>query len=135
MQMKNKQLYSYIVWGILSAILNVGLAELFVLVGIDYRISNAITLVIVKLFSYFTNKIFVFKTPFESVHKFIVEMIRFIFARWVTFLVDYFGVIILVEILKQSFFLSKCLMSAIVVVLNYILSKKIVFRGKNNIEE
>ena len=131
--MKKKELYSYIFWGVLSTILNIGLAQLVVWSGIDYKISNAITLVVVKIFCYFTNKIFVFKTPFGSFSKFITVIARFIFARWLTFLVDYFGVILLVEVLKQSFFLSKCLLSAVVIVLNFILSKKMVFhkRGEN----
>ena len=62
-QVKKKELYSYVFWGVLSTILNIGLAQLVVWSGIDYKISNAITLVIVKVFCYFTNKIFVFKTP------------------------------------------------------------------------
>jgi len=123
---KKKELYSYIFWGVLSTILNIGLAQLAVWSGIDYKISNAITLVLVKVFCYFTNKIFVFRTPFGSFHKFITEIVRFVFARWITFLVDYFGVILLVEVMKQSFF-SKCVLSVIVIVLNYILSKKMVF--------
>lgn len=125
--MKKKELYSYIFWGALSTILNIGLAQFGVWGGINYRISNAITLVVVKVFCYFTNKIFVFKTPFESTHKFAKEIVRFIFARWITFLIDYFGVILLVEGMKQSFFLSKCVLSVIVIVINYILSKKMVF--------
>ena len=86
--MKKKELYSYIFWGVLSVVLNIGLSQLVVWCGIDYKISNAITLIIVKIFCYFTNKIFVFKTPFESLKKFIIEFVRFIFARWITFLVD-----------------------------------------------
>ena len=116
--MNKKELYSYIFWGVLSTILNIGLAQFAVWSGIDYKISNAITLVVVKVFCYFTNKIFVFKTPFGSFHKFITEIVR---------LVDYFGVILLVEVMKQSFFFSKCALSVIVIVLNYILSKKMVF--------
>ena len=42
-------------------------------------------------------------------------------------MVDYVGVILLVEGMKQSFFISKCLMSLIVIILNYILSKQMVF--------
>lgn len=132
--MKKKELYSYIFWGVLSTVLNIGLSQLVVWCGIDYKISNAITLIIVKIFCYFTNKIFVFKTPFESLRKFVIEFVRFIFARWITFLVDYFGVIILVEGMKQSFFVSKCFLSVVVIVLNYILSKKIVFCRKKAIE-
>lgn len=125
--MRRKELCGYIFWGVLSAILNVGLAQLLVWGGIDYKISNAVTLIIVKLFCYFTNKVFVFKTPFESFGKFIREAVRFVLARGISFVVDYVGVILLVEGMKQSFFISKCLMSLIVIILNYILSKQMVF--------
>ena len=125
--MRRKELCGYIFWGVLSAILNVGLAQLLVWGGIDYKISNAVTLIIVKLFCYFTNKVFVFKTPFESFGKFIRDAVRFIFARGITFVVDYVGVILLVEGMKQSFFISKCLLSVITIILNYILSKKLMF--------
>ena len=50
-QVKKKELYSYVFWGVLSTILNIGLAQLVVWSGIDYKISNAITLVIVKVFA------------------------------------------------------------------------------------
>lgn len=125
--MRRKELCGYIFWGVLSAILNVGLAQLLVWGGMDYKISNAVTLIIVKVFCYFTNKVFVFKTPFESFGKFIREAVRFIFARGISFFIDYIGVIMLVEAMKQSFFISKCLMSMITIMLNYILSKKLVF--------
>lgn len=125
--MRRKELCGYIFWGVLSAILNVGLAQLLVWGGIDYKISNAVTLIIVKVFCYFTNKVFVFKTPFESFGKFIREAVRFVLARGISFAVDYVGVILLVEGMKQSFFISKCLMSLIVIILNYILSKQMVF--------
>lgn len=126
--MEKRQLYSYIFFGGVSTVLNIVLAQLIVCSGVDYKIANIITLVVVKIFCYFTNKFFVFKTPFESFSKFTIESIRFIFARLLTFLVDYFGVIVLVEIVQISFFFSKSIMSAIVIVLNYILSKKLVFR-------
>lgn len=101
--MRRKELCGYIFWGVLSAILNVGLAQLLVWGGIDYKISNAVTLIIVKVFCYFTNKVFVFKTPFESFGKFIREAVRFVLARGISFVVDYVGVILLVEGMKQSF--------------------------------
>ena len=135
--MGKKQLYSYIFWGVLSTVLNIALAQFTVWCGVDYKIANIITLVVVKIFCYFTNKFFVFKTPFESFSKFTIESIRFIFARLLTFLGEYFGVIGLVEIVQISFFFSKSIMSAIVIVLNYILSKKLVFRKQktsNNME-
>lgn len=108
--------------------LNLGLSQLLVLIGLDYKISNAITLVTVKTFCYFTNKIFVFKTPFGSLKQVVAEAIRFVFARWLTFLVDYFGAILMVEVCNISFFYSKCFLSVLVVLLNYVFSKKLVFK-------
>ena len=59
--MGKKQLYSYIFWGVLSTVLNIALAQFTVWCGVDYKIANIITLVVVKIFCYFTNKFFVFK--------------------------------------------------------------------------
>lgn len=125
---KKDEIINYILWGVISTLLNIGLSQLLVIIGIDYKISNAITLVIVKIFSYVTNKLFVFKTPFENVVKFIKEFGSFIFARWITFLVDYFGVVLLVDGMKQNFLISKCVLSIVVIILNYCLSRWIIFR-------
>lgn len=125
---KKRELISYVFWGVASTLLNIGLAQGLVKAGIDYKISNAVTLVIVKVFCYFTNKIFVFRTPFGNIGTFLKEAVSFVFARWITFLVDYFGVILLVDGLKQQFFFSKCVLSVIVIILNYVLSKRMVFR-------
>lgn len=133
---KNGELCNYIFWGAVSTVLNVGMSWFLVFVGLNYKISNVITLITVKAFCYVTNKLFVFKTPFGSIGIFIKELCSFILARWVTFLVDYFGVVFLVDVLGWTFFLSKCLLSAVVIVLNYVLSKWMVFRtDKENFEK
>lgn len=65
--LKQKQeIIRYIFWGILSTVLNTGLFQVLVLLDVDYRISNIITLIIVKIFCYVTNKLFVFKTPYTD---------------------------------------------------------------------
>ena len=56
---KKQELISYIFWGVLSSALNVGLFQGLVMAGVDYRISNMVTLVVVKIFCYVTNKWFV----------------------------------------------------------------------------
>ena len=43
---ENKEIRSYIVWGVASSILNIGLFHLLTEVGLDYRISNIIALLI-----------------------------------------------------------------------------------------
>ena len=129
--LKQKQeIIRYIFWGILSAVLNTGLFQVLVILDIDYRISNIITLIIVKIFCYITNKLFVFKTPYTDLRSLLKELGSFIFARGFTFLVDFIGVIFWVERIGADAFVAKCIMAVIVIIINYILSKGFVFRVK-----
>ncbi len=68
----------------------------------------------------------------------IKEFISFVAARAVTGVIEIFGVPLLVKIgLNQRIFgvdgaLSKVIVSVVVVVLNYVFSKLIVFKNKKN---
>lgn len=123
-----KEMMRYFFWGVASSVLNVGLFQGLVVLGIDYRISNVVTLIVVKVFCYITNKWFVFKTPYEGLVPFLKEMVSFAVARGLTFLLDFVGVMFLVELVGAGKFISKCIMAVIVIIVNYILSKKYVFR-------
>ena len=123
-----KEMMRYFFWGVASSVLNVGLFQGLVVLGIDYRISNVVTLIVVKVFCYITNKWFVFKTPYEGLVPFLKEMVSFAVARGLTFLLDFAGVMFLVELVGAGKFISKCIMAVIVIIVNYILSKKYVFR-------
>ena len=59
---------------------------------------------------------------------FLKEMVSFAVARGLTFLLDFAGVMFLVELVGAGKFISKCIMAVIVIIVNYILSKKYVFR-------
>lgn len=122
-----KEMMRYFFWGVVSSVLNVGLFQGLVMLGIDYRISNIVTLIVVKVFCYITNKWFVFKTPYEGLMPFLKEMASFLVARGVTFILDFAGVMFLVELIGADKFISKCIMAAIVIIVNYVLSKKFVF--------
>ena len=125
----------YIIWGVLSAILNVGLFQILILGSVDYRIANLITIIVVKIFCYVTNKIFVFRTPYEGLKVLLKEMLAFIFARGVTSVLDYVGVLVLVELVNCQEMLSKCIMAVVVVVVNYLFSKFFVFKKKGHNKE
>lgn len=125
---RKREMMQYILWGGLSAVLNVVLFQILLWCDIDYKIANIITLVVVKIFSYITNKLFVFRTTYNGIKQLLIEMITFIGARGFTFLVDFAGLIFLVEILSLDTFIGKCIMAVVVVIANYIISKKWVFR-------
>ena len=132
---KKREMIQYIIWGVLSAILNVGLFQILILGSVDYRIANLITIIVVKIFCYVTNKFFVFRTPYEGLKVLLKEMMAFIFARGVTSILDYVGVLVLVELVNCREMLSKCIMAVVVVVVNYIFSKFFVFKKKGHNKE
>ena len=128
---KNKEFRDYVIWGIISAIINVGFFEVFVLTGMEYRIANILTLLFSRIFCYITNKFFVFHTKCGNILTLLKEILSFFLARMVTFLMDYFGVIFLVEVIGVDPLISKLILSIVVIVSNYIFSKLYVFKKKD----
>lgn len=128
--LKKKETIQYIIWGVASAVLNIGLFRILISCNLDYNISNLITIIIVKLFTYITNKFFVFKTSYEGMIPLLKEIGAFILARSATSILDFVGVLFLVEVIHADQFISKCIVAVIVVIANYILSKKFVFQKK-----
>lgn len=129
---QRKEAIRYLIWGVISFIVNIVLFQILILF-IDYKVVEIITLVVMKIFCYVTNKIFVFKTSFGNWKKLFKEILSFMGARIVTSILDVIGLIIMVEVLHLEEFVSKCFVTIVVIVLNYILSKQFVFaRNRDN---
>lgn len=124
---QRRELISYLIFGVLTTLVNVGLFQSLLWVQLDYRVANLIALVGAKTFAYVTNKIFVFQSKTPHIHQKLGELFRFVLARSFTGFVDYFGLIFLVEILSADAVISKWALQVVVIVLNYIMGKKLVF--------
>ncbi len=105
---------------------------LFLQAGIVYTVANVISLVLSKTVGYLMNKFWVYRSKCASLKDAFFELVRFIGARGFTGLVDFFGVVLLVEICGFGERISKIILMLLVIILNYILGKKAVFvkRGK-----
>ena len=125
----NKEIVLYIIIGIITTLINVGLFSLLCLY-FEYKVSNIMTLIVVKITAYVLNKIFVFKSKCNNAFDLIYEFIKFIFFRLITLLIDYFGLILLIEYASINKIISKIIVILIVIILNYIFSKKYVFKEK-----
>jgi len=124
----SNEIILYLIFGLGTTVVNILIYRLFLLV-VDYRISNLIALVGAKLFAYTTNKLFVFKSRCNSKKELLMEFVRFFMARGATGLLDYFGLIAAVELFHLDRIWSKYVLQAIVIILNYIFSKKVVFNS------
>ena len=118
----------YIIWGAASAVFNIGGFQLLIFMGADYKTANIITLIANRFFCYITNKIFVFRTKCDGWQQLIKEIVLFILARSVTLLMDYFGVVLLVEVIGIKSFISKAVLMVLVVLTNYLSGKWFVFK-------
>lgn len=125
----NRETMLYALSGFLKFVVGALLYQGLVYVGINYKISNIISIVLTKLFTYVMHKQVVFRSKCESITEFCKEFIRFIFAQGLTGLFDYFGVIFAVEILNWDKVISKYCIMILVIILNYFIGKKMVFKS------
>lgn len=95
----------------------------------EYSYANLIALILSKSWGFISNKSFVFQSQTETAETF-RELINYTFARGFTALIDYFGLILFVEQFHTSKQLSKYIITAVVIIMNYVLSKFVFDYGK-----
>lgn len=123
----------YIVFGILTTIVNFITYFIFTkAIGFTTVASNLIATAISIIFAYITNKIFVFNSKRNSIGELITELVKFVGARIFTGLLDTLFVFIGVDCIKANDFVIKTISCIIVVLLNYIISKAIIFNKQED---
>ncbi|MBQ7360733.1 MAG: GtrA family protein [Lachnospiraceae bacterium] len=128
----NRETISYGIFGVLTTLLNIFLFRFLLFVNVEYKIANLVTLVLVKLAAYICNKNFVFKSHCDNFWELCKEVLRFVFARGATALIDYSGLILLVEVAQFDKMYSKIFVTVLVIVINYVVGKKHVFKSKKD---
>ena len=129
---KNKEIINYLIFGVLTTVVSFVVYFIFAKVfKIDEVISNVISWFFSVLFAFITNKLYVFESKETGKKTLLKEIISFYLARLFTGVVCDLGVFaVMVKTFKINDVLSKLVTQVIVIVLNYVLSKLIVFRKK-----
>ena len=130
---KYEEIISYLIVGGLTTI--VSLATYYLLVytilnpkeAVELQIANIISWIASVTFAYFTNRKYVFKAKEKISFK---EGINFYLSRVSTLLLDMLMMYIFVSVLRFDDKIIKLIVQIIVIVLNYVLSKFIVFKKK-----
>ena len=127
----------YLVMGGLTTLVSWGTYALLARnLGMGITVSNILSWVCAVIFAYLTNKVWVFHSYSWKVGFVLREVALFISARLVTGVIEMDGVPLLVKAgLNQKLFgvkgmLAKVAVSILVVILNYVFSKLIIFRKK-----
>ena len=121
----------YLVFGVLTTVVNYMVyLPCYNLLGLSSAVSNVIAWAAAVAFAYATNKPFVFHSHDWSAKTVIPELTKFIGTRLGSGGLETLILLVFVDLLKGNGNLWKLLTSVLVVVLNYIGSKLLVFRKK-----
>lgn len=128
-----KTLKEFIIYGIVgvtTTLVNIAIYQVLLFFKCHYTVANLIAIITCKIYGYLANKNIVFKSHCESIKELLKELTKFVFARGFTGLVDYFGLILCVEVFNADKVISKYVIQVIVIILNYVLGKYLVFKKK-----
>jgi putative flippase GtrA len=128
---KRNEIVMYLLFGVLTTVINI-LCYVFLreYLHIEYILSTTIAWLISVVFAFLTNKKYVFKSNFTELDAVIQEFFSFTFFRVVSLGMDLGIMVVLVEIIKIDDFIAKIAANIVVVIMNYIVSKYVVFRTK-----
>ena len=128
---KYKEIISYLFFGAVTTAVNYGV---FVLCGhvfhLDVVVSNIISWVAAVIVAYVTNKLWVFDSKKSDVKTIAREFAEFVIGRLITLGIETLLLWIFVDKLGVNDLIMKIITNVIVVILNYIFSKFIIFRKK-----
>lgn len=125
------EVLSYLIFGVLTTVVNyLVYLPVYNLLGLSAALSNAIAWVVAVAFAYLTNKPFVFKSHDWSAKTVIPELTKFVGCRVASGAAETMILLVTVDILCWNGNLWKLVTSVLVVILNYIASKLVVFRKK-----
>ncbi len=134
LSLKYKEFVLYLVFGIGTTAVDFAVSYALYPTEINIHAVHIIAWISAVAFAYITNRIFVFESKTKGA-KIFFEVIKFASSRVVTFLIQEAIVFLLFDVMKLSEYVVKIPAAILVIVLNYIFSKLIVFRrGKRKDE-
>ena len=130
--MSHKDILMYLIFGVLTTIVSYGIYfPLYNLLFWPATLCNVLSWIGAVVFAFVTNKIFVFRSKDWSGRAAFTEFYKFVGSRLASLVVETAIIFVTVEVLFLDGNIMKLVASLIVVIMNYITSKLIVFRRKN----
>ena len=128
---KHWDIVTYLFFGVLTTVVNyIVYLPAYNLLGLSASVSNVLSWAVAVAFAYLTNKPFVFKSHDWSKETVIPELTKFVSCRIASGAMETVILLVTVDILGWNGNIWKLLTQVLVVILNYVFSKLIVFRKK-----
>lgn len=128
---RNREIIAYLIIGILTTL--VSLISYYILTltilspnnPLELTIANIISWILSVIFAYITNRKYVFQSKDNNIIK---EASKFTLSRVTTLVIDILLMFIFVSICKFNDKIIKLLVQIIIIILNYVFSKLLVFK-------
>ena len=90
------------------------------------------TVVSIGSYAFFTNRIWVFAAPTKTVEEFMKQLVSFAGGRVLTLVIEEIILLVFITMLHFNSMLIKFIAQVVVIILNYVISKLLVFRKDKN---
>lgn len=135
-----REIIFYIIFGILTTIVNILVSYILkTIFEIEGNLASTIGIICSIIFAYFTNRKLVFNSEANKFKEKFVEFGKFVFGRAFTMIIEILGVFFLNNIIHMfyslfdeniAYLINKCIITVIVIVLNFFISKFFAFKTK-----
>lgn len=126
---KYEDILSYLFFGVLTTVVNyVVYLPCYNMLQLSASVSNVIAWAIAVAFAYLTNKPFVFKSHDWSAKTVVPELTKFVGSRVASGALETGIIFVTVDLLAWNGNVMKLVTSVLVVIINYVASKLLVFR-------
>ena len=126
---------AYLIFGVLTTLIDYVISNaLFYWTNVPTIPAQSIAWIAAVLFAFVTNKWWVFESHTLVPVEVWKEFVSFVACRVATFLFNLAALFIMVDLMGMEFFVCKLLISVVVVILNYVFSKILIFTKKKDKE-
>lgn len=136
---KNRSIILYLLFGGLTTLVDLAIRFSLYLIDIEITVGNinlyrravdVLAWICAVLFAFYTNRIWVFGSTAKGFVPILRELVAFAGGRIGTFLLQEGILFLFCNILHQNDFVWSVIAAVLVVILNYVISKLLVFRKK-----
>ena len=128
---KYRDILSYLFFGVLTTVVNYLIyLPVFNLCGISAAVSNMIAWVVAVAFAFLTNKPFVFHSHDWSAQTVLPELTKFVSCRIASGALETVILFLSVDCMNWNGNIWKLVTQVLVIIINYVGSKLLVFRKK-----
>ena len=122
---------TYLVFGVLTTVVNYAVyLPVYNFCGISAAVSNMIAWVVAVIFAFLTNKPFVFHSYDWSAKTVVPELIKFVSCRLASGVMETVILFLAVDCMNWDGNIWKLITQVLVIIINYVGSKLLVFRNK-----